>query len=834
MGYQPLFIGPLNEGLRKDLQPFLLPNEAFPALENAYEFRGTVYKKGGSEPFGALGVRDETLAIRGAGATVINLALTWPPVMVGSIVITDGVTTFTDNGIGGFTIVPAANGVVNAPTNYVAGTIDITFTAANPGAAITAFYYAAIDAHSPVMGLGSLNLPNSIENQLMAFDTRMSYRFLNGINRFQHLATYRTAITQNQIEWTGTDNDFFWMTNYGNAFWATNNKAGGHFYAITGITNAANAVITIGAHNFQVNDQVIITNVAGMTQINGLVGTVTAIAALTITVNINSGAFGGYTGGGVAHSIYLSKAASGDGIRWFDNGVTIGWVNFSPPLDPGNTPEILQGALIILPYQGRLVCLNTVEGTTYANGIRYPQRARWSEVGNPFQGAIVPSTWAASATTDQWYETTNHGGYLDAPTNEEIVSAAFIKDTLVVFFEKSCWALITSGNPVSPFSWIRINSERGSESTFSTIGFDNEILTIGENAVVACDPTGAERADLKIPDEIISFYNENEAYKRVNGIRDFFNEFVLWTYVSDHTIPAGAVAFPDSVLAFNYRDGTWSKFRDFYTTFGTYLRQNGLVWGAAVNPWASYNIPWVGPAALKGAPTILGGNAQGGVLIVDDIARNGVNVNTASFSIQNVTAAAPSVITCMNHSFSDGDHVYITNVNGAVALNNNTYTIATAAANTFTLLSSAGVPVSVAGYTYGGNVTVIDEFNITTKNFNPTIQFGKKTRVGYIDLFLFNTSADGEITLTVYVDDDLTNPASVTKISTHDARNPDKEKFWYRAYINQVGQFFTLKLSFSDDFGILAPGQIFNHDLIDESYALYAMILWTADSGRLV
>lgn len=70
--------------------------------------------------------------------------------------------------------------------------------------------------------------------------------------------------------------------------------------AITGISQAASAVVTVGAHTFVVGDAVTFSGVIGMTQINGLTGIVTAIAATTITVNINSTGFTVYSSGGTA------------------------------------------------------------------------------------------------------------------------------------------------------------------------------------------------------------------------------------------------------------------------------------------------------------------------------------------------------------------------------------------------------------------------------------------------------------------------------------------------------------------------------------------------------
>ena len=70
--------------------------------------------------------------------------------------------------------------------------------------------------------------------------------------------------------------------------------------AITAITQAASAVVTVGAsHTFVVGEAVGFSGVAGMVEINGLTALITAIGATTITVNIDSTAFTAYTSGGV-------------------------------------------------------------------------------------------------------------------------------------------------------------------------------------------------------------------------------------------------------------------------------------------------------------------------------------------------------------------------------------------------------------------------------------------------------------------------------------------------------------------------------------------------------
>ena len=72
--------------------------------------------------------------------------------------------------------------------------------------------------------------------------------------------------------------------------------------SITGITQAASAVVTVGSHTFVTGESVHFTGVVGMTQINGLRGTITGKGATTITVAINSTAFSAYISGGTVNT----------------------------------------------------------------------------------------------------------------------------------------------------------------------------------------------------------------------------------------------------------------------------------------------------------------------------------------------------------------------------------------------------------------------------------------------------------------------------------------------------------------------------------------------------
>lgn len=106
--------------------------------------------------------------------------------------------------------------------------------------------------------------------------------------------------------------------------------------AVTAITKAANAVLTIGAHSFVTTEQVLISDVVGMTQINGLTGTITATGATTITVNINSTAFSTYTSGGRVEPI---------------NAIT-GGCEFDIPARFDTAVEVTQDEYVLRSLQG--------------------------------------------------------------------------------------------------------------------------------------------------------------------------------------------------------------------------------------------------------------------------------------------------------------------------------------------------------------------------------------------------------------------------------------------------------------------------------------------------
>lgn len=123
--------------------------------------------------------------------------------------------------------------------------------------------------------------------------------------------------------------------------WPTKNTFGSSVSGtITGITNAVEAVIT-SVNTLVVGDVVTFANVSGMTQINGLTGTVLAVSPTTFTVDIDSSLFGVYTAGGTWSGTTKSMSFTIQQIPFLSTMVVMGGTDAN-----GNPIKIVDGGNI--------------------------------------------------------------------------------------------------------------------------------------------------------------------------------------------------------------------------------------------------------------------------------------------------------------------------------------------------------------------------------------------------------------------------------------------------------------------------------------------------------
>jgi hypothetical protein len=387
---EKLVIGPFNRGLRNDREPFVIDNDSFPLLINAYQWRGRIKRKRGTSFLGRLtrffnstitsyGSISSFNLIAGAGNLITGFSLeTNASIVPGSVSITDITTGFvyTDPGFdGNLIIVPSPT--ISGTINYATGAITIV---GGGGDSISGYflYYPNL----PVMGLEDLANDTSQFPGNLGFDTTYSYNispnypysiwnvsfYKNPLADGTNLPGYIQKSVVTPTSWNSQDYQQFWTINYEGALWATNGitvpfdrtNVGMQFTTATnvsiitagnGTTIPAVVQITVPGPNLVVGDFVFLNEFdpAIITGINFQTGYITVgsspgVITVTLPFAILAGVGGAVTKGIVQ---YLTNRADTtlDGIRWYDGDPTNsnatypplltgnrGWVNFAPPL----------------------------------------------------------------------------------------------------------------------------------------------------------------------------------------------------------------------------------------------------------------------------------------------------------------------------------------------------------------------------------------------------------------------------------------------------------------------------------------------------------------------
>ena len=748
----------METGLVQNRQQFILPDDAYPVLENAYLFREQLKRRQGLGLLGRLRRKftASSLGVSGATPWTFNIYATLVPPITpeanaqiepGSVQITIAPDVLIDQGDGTLETSPVSG--VSGIINYLTGSVTITGAGAGVATTITFNYFPGL----PVMGLRGRELNAINVEQTIAFDTVYAYRYLGGWQEFIPGTV-----------WTGTDSEFFWSTNYwvgdGNAkiFWVTN--------------------------------------------------------------------FSGTTG---------------DPIR-YTNGSA--WINFAPQINA--SVDRLTQCLAMLPFRGRLVTFNTLEGANLGASVAFPNRIRWAAIGTPFSDvSAIVTTVNPNAWRD---DIRGQGGFLDIPTSEAIVSVGFVRDNLVIYCERSTWQLRYTGRTIAPFQIEKVNSELGAESTFSAVQFDTSLVGIGDKGIVECDSYKSERIDIKIPDLVFEFKNENQGTERVHGIRDFQQRLAYWTYVYN-PVDAPTGIYPNRRLVYNYENDSWAIFTDSLTCFGNFQEPVARTWGASHFPWSQANFPWLDiPAQF---PSVIGGNQQGFVMYMSSNLQPKVS-NDTTLMITNITGntTTPTVVTSPNHNLVDGQVVQLQEIASTdpfFTLNDGIFGVVIVDANNFQLWRydaatlNFTIPQLNASGTYigGAEIAVRDGFKIASKKFN-FLEKGENIQMGYIDVLMDNTES-GQITLNVYLDYNDSTPINVLPeninpqtnqpdsffnmiVNTFPAGGIDSTKNWQRVFCPVRGNFITIEWTLSNE-QLTTIAQ-------ESDVQIDAQVLWMRPAGR--
>lgn len=853
---------------------FNIDNKAFVSLYNFYCWRQRILRKPGTESLGRLLVAVYSsstssyyysspffsLSIAGAGNATLNA-----PIVSGSISLTDGVNTYLEPVSPDGTLVgtPTGTGTIN----YATGAIAIV--GGNASGSVTGNY-----SYYPLLpGLGAKSMDTDLVNyqETISFDSKYAYMFNQVGNAWYNISFYKG--TNSPFTWSGFDYRQFWSTNYQGALWVTNFTPGFHAKlsssgAITlSYTSTTTLTVTVplghgmplasppfisGKIYIWFNEFVVTgSDPATSAPINGWSATVTSVTdanVFTATLNLTNNTAAPLTTGGAATGglyQYLNfndgSTTEGDGIRWFDGDPTNlgnpnpptgkGWVNFAPPVgqyDPilNPNPQYVVGCLCISEFKDRLLFFAPwLQSSNQTSPSLYQDRVVFCWNGTPYYSEPVPSaslianrSYSVSQSISGqlgcawWWSPAGFGGFQGSGLQQQVISVGKNEDVLLVDFENQKTKLVYTSNDLRPFEFYAINTELTTTSTFASIVMDQGKISVGSYGFTMTTQTSCDRIDLDIPDQIFTFKSSDNGISRMNGVRDFRNEYVFFNYASTEN----SWIYPTRALLFNYRNNTWAMIKESFTAQGFFQRVNTYLWGqlgSIFGTWGQWNVPFGAGRTSSLYPNIIGINAQGFVSIkTPDTTGEAPSGYVSAIAI----VGDAITITSVNHCLEENDYIYFTQMPEMVNMNSVngnaivfSVRLISGNANEFLIFAYPGRPIS-GTYIGLGVFTVLAVPQLLTKEFNLFWDQGRQMRLGK-QMYLFDRTDQGQCIVNLYVNQNSNEPAnqlspdsgmiySQTVLTSSEpfSLNSNSERIWHRIADSIIGDTVQIGITLSD------------------------------------
>lgn len=513
-------------------------------------------------------------------------------------------------------------------------------------------------------------------------------------------------------------------------------------------------------------------------------------------------------------NLYVTNNREADGLRYWDGNANQ-WVRFTN-LQINAAGDQLITALIIVGYKGRLLMFNTLErDIAAAVNRRFVNRMRFSDAG------VIDTTTEATA----FNSSLALPGFKDIPVAEAITSIGQIKDKLVVYCERSTWLCNFTGNDQQPFIFTQINNELGIESQYSVVPFDTASIGIGNVGIHACNGVNVSRIDQKITQDVFRIRNAQSGIIRVHGIRDYKRLLVFWTFPYINA----PYVWPNRILVYNYRSGSWSFYNDSVTVFGYYYIPQDLTWNEVDREWQQANFPWQAAVILESDRAILAGNQQGYVSVMLQ------DTNMAqAFTITDIDFTDPAnpIITAYNHNLPDASFIYIRNVVADnVDINDQIFQVGVITEHTFRIMKPDGASSNYQG---GGTFALVPRLGLVSKQFNFFQSEGRSCGISQVDFLIDRGTTGGTISVDYatnssdlsFLDDGLASGAALgtnkLELGAYAAvpLEASQDRLWHTAYIQANGSYIQLIMYFDDD-------EMVNQNTAFSPFALHA-ILFTA------
>ena len=377
-------------------------------------------------------------------------------------------------------------------------------------------------------------------------------------------------------------------------------------------------------------------------------------------------------------------------------------------------------------------------------------------------------------------------------TYQFITGASILGQVMVINLNRSAYVLEKTKDAFNPYFGRAVPGVLGTNAKFSTVSWDDAVVSMGKTGILSCDGRQNLRTDDKIPNftrEDVDQINFNLTY----GGFDRLNNQFMWSY----KISESDSDTQNSVLVKNYEEGTWSIYDQRFSVLGQTDVGLNLTWddieaAGGNESWATWDTTeeiWNRIGLGSEVQKTLAGDDLGFIYELNQ------DFDDYFTSISNITAGATTTVTVTATGILAGDFVTIASVEGMTEINNFDQSTSRLVKPLYNVISAT--PTSIVldvdstlytAYTTGGTLSKIIQFKAETIPFNPYREIGRRVYIGYVE-FLLEPNG-GNLLVDVYADQETSPFIQDVPITPRDPEQQLAE--WISLSINQEANFITL------------------------------------------
>ena len=595
--YKPFLISEFKSGLFNYLEPWIRPVEAFDPLSNAFIYRGTLNKRSGFTTFGRMAYCDNGIQIAvGDGGVNYSGTLATFPIRAGSFTATNGVESFTDNGLGVLTGSAGGSGTIN----YTTGAWTLIFNAAVGGGVIIRAGYTYIPTRTttpaplarPIMGLKQWVDESTNQRKLLAMDTRRASVYNDSTKVFDPLCSVSQQLWQGDAVTVAITIATGWVA-------VAPYTQGIAPYSVS-VTDGTSTIVDDGIGNLSAAG-----NFAAGGTVNyatGAIGLAFAVApATTVSITATFDLVGDYFTG--TNSNFFN-AINWLGLMYMVNNVDR--ITRYNGLDLDRPPFPITQANRITFTNDILTCLDI---DVYKNRLLVQRPLVASPNSAPSDNQSIRFS-AIQNPTNLVADVAGNGGETSAPTDDFIQSSEFLRDQLIVGFTNSTWTFRFTGSAFDPFRWDKINNTKSVNAPYGTIPYDERITMMGSKGLLACDGVNVQRYDTQIIDQFLEI-NQSRFFQCFGQRFDSLNQ--TWMLFPEEP----NTELSNKVLVYNFIENVWSVYDILLSCLGLYFTTEDVTWDdfAVGQPmqstWEQAEFQWNSYLLQDNSPTLLGGGQTG-------------------------------------------------------------------------------------------------------------------------------------------------------------------------------------------------------------------------------